>query len=115
MAMSRLRAHATAAIVLLSSLLMTHSSHAISGAAGALQHIDEVDLLAVIDAVASGELDTGIRRIEALLGRNPRFKVAHMVYADLLLARAGRVRDPIDGDARLAGLARRDSSPGAAR
>lgn len=50
---------------------------------------DEAALIAALADVRAQRLDLATARLERLLKRNPKFRLAHLVYGDLLLARAG--------------------------
>jgi len=54
-----------------------------------LLHPDESRLLRVIDAARENRYDEALRGAEALVRANPRFKLAQLVYGDLLSARGG--------------------------
>ena len=49
---------------------------------------DERTLLWAVDLVREGELDAALRTIEPLVARNPTFRLAQLVYADILLAKS---------------------------
>lgn len=49
---------------------------------------DESLLLTVLDDIGQARLDTALASLEELLARNPRFRLAQLVYGDLLLAKA---------------------------
>ena len=51
---------------------------------------DEQALLQAVSALEKGELDGGLQQLERLLVRNPKFHSARLLYADLLMAKAGR-------------------------
>lgn len=55
----------------------THEDHLIK----ALQHIKQLDI------------DTAISQLEILLEENPRFKLAHLVYADMLKAKSQGIQE----------------------
>ena len=48
---------------------------------------DELTLLRTVDLVRGGELDAALNTIEPLVARNPKFRLAQLVYADILLAK----------------------------
>ena len=52
---------------------------------------DEVALIGALDDARAGRAEAALQRLEALVERNPNFRLAQLVYADLLLARSGRV------------------------
>lgn len=54
---------------------------------------DEVSLMAALDDARAGRASAALERLGALVGHNPYFRLAQLVYADLLLARAGRFGD----------------------
>jgi murein L,D-transpeptidase YafK len=49
---------------------------------------DEAVLIEALEAVGSGDLDQGLSAVEGLVLRNPKFRLAQLVYSDLLLAKA---------------------------
>lgn len=51
----------------------------------------ELALVAALEDARAGRAGVALDRLESLLERNPNFRLAQLVYADLLLARAGRV------------------------
>lgn len=48
----------------------------------------EENLIQAIDTLSQQGLDPALQRIEKLVAKNPNFKLAQLVYADLLLAKA---------------------------
>ena len=70
--------------LLLSALLTTPAS-ALENPATA----DEARLLEALDAIQNREVETALRDIENLTRENPKFRLAHLVHGDLLLAMAG--------------------------
>ena len=53
----------------------------------------ESRLLEALSLLKSQGIDASMREVESLVTDYPHFRLARLVYADLLLARAGRVRD----------------------
>lgn len=51
--------------------------------------LPEEQLVAAIDLVRAGRSTDGIRALERLLRSQPNFRLAHLIYADLLAARSG--------------------------
>jgi len=56
-------------------------------------------LIKSIDYLKRGDLDRASREIDLLLEKQPDFKLALLIQADILSARAGNVRDFDEGDA----------------
>lgn len=62
---------------------------------------DEILLVDALRDIRAARVDSAMTRLETLLARNPDFRSAHMVYADLLLAKArpldmpGAIVDPL--------------------
>ena len=52
---------------------------------------DEVALIGALDDARAGRAEAALQRLEALVERNPNFRLAQLVYADLLLARSGHI------------------------
>ncbi|MBP6676375.1 MAG: hypothetical protein KA185_13925, partial [Vitreoscilla sp.] len=57
--------------------------------AAALAGSPERRLIAVYQLVAANNLDTALRAADALVASHPNFKLAQLVHADLMSARAG--------------------------
>jgi len=49
---------------------------------------DEARLVAALQAVRSNRLDEALNTVESLIKENPKFRLAQLVYGDLLLAKA---------------------------
>src|SRR5258707_15805014 len=45
-------------------------------------------LSGVFEAIEANQLDTAMKRVEALIAEHPNFRLAHLVRGDLLLARS---------------------------
>jgi len=77
--------------------------------AGAAAPTPEDRLSQVFEAVEANRLDDALRRVDALIGDYPNFRLAHLVRGDLLLARArpletfGNVAKTVPGE-RIDGL-----------
>jgi murein L,D-transpeptidase YafK len=52
----------------------------------------EPQLLAALDKVRSNQLDAALHDVDVLLQEQPNFQLARLVYADLMLAKAGPLR-----------------------
>ncbi len=48
----------------------------------------EDELIKTIDSLSQQQLDPALTRIEKLVNENPKFKLAQLIYADLLIAKA---------------------------
>ncbi|MDH5694004.1 MAG: L,D-transpeptidase family protein [Gammaproteobacteria bacterium] len=48
-------------------------------------------LVSALDKIATGELDEAIRSVEDLISSKPNFKLAQMVYGDLLMAKSNGI------------------------
>ena len=57
-------------------------------AATALAASPEDRLSSVFQAIEANKLDEALKRVDALIGDHPNFRLAHLVRGDLLLARA---------------------------
>ncbi len=55
---------------------------------------DELALATALDEVRAGRVSAALKQLDTLVERNPNFRLAQLVYADLLLASAGRPVDP---------------------
>jgi len=53
----------------------------------------EDELIKTIDSLSQQQLDPALTRIEKLVNKNPKFKLAQLIYADLLLAKAQPLTD----------------------
>jgi len=51
----------------------------------------DAQLRRVLESVGQGRLGAALEEIDALIGRHPNFRLAHLVRGDLLLARAGPI------------------------
>ncbi len=56
-------------------------------------HADEDLLISTFNEVGDHRIDHALGQIETLVQRNPKFRLAQLVYADLLLAKAGPIHD----------------------
>ncbi len=56
-------------------------------------HADEELLISTFNEVGDSRIDHALGHIETLVQRNPKFRLAQLVYADLLLAKAGPIHD----------------------
>ncbi len=56
-------------------------------------HADEDLLISTFNEVGDNRIDHALGHIETLVQRNPKFRLAQLVYADLLLAKAGPIHD----------------------
>ncbi len=65
---------------------------------------DEALLVEALNHVHRQRLDAAIGSIESLVEKNPKFRLAQLVYGDLLLAKAG----PIEGFGNVGGAVRRE-------
>jgi len=48
----------------------------------------EDELIKTIDSLSQKQLDPALKRIEKLVNENPKFKLAQLIYADLLIAKS---------------------------
>lgn len=56
----------------------------------AIPHAEtELQLISVIETFRRGEVESAIEEAKNLISDNPKFKLAHLVYGDLLASRAG--------------------------
>ena len=53
----------------------------------------EDELIKTIDSLSQQQLDPALERIEKLVNENPKFKLAQLIYADLLIAKAQPLTD----------------------
>jgi len=53
----------------------------------------EDELIKSIDSLSQQQLDPALERIEKLVNNNPKFKLAQLIYADLLIAKAQPLND----------------------
>ena len=76
-------------IALISSLLCGM----LTGAAEAApdSHSTEAQLAKSLQAIKNSRLDIALNEVDSLLRANPKFKLAHLVKGDLLMARAGAI------------------------
>ena len=85
-------------IVLLGATATPVAADSVGGPIGPAVHAvhtdDEATLIAALADLREQRLDVAIERLERLLARNPTFRLAHMVYGDMLLAKAGRFSAP---------------------
>ena len=59
----------------------------------------EARLLKAVDAILDGQMQTGQQLLQALIEDQPNFRLANLIYADLLATRAGRL-PMIGGDSK---------------
>jgi murein L,D-transpeptidase YafK len=59
-----------------------------AAAGAATDHTPEGRLSSVFQAIEANQLEVALKRVEALIGDHPNFRLAHLVRGDLLLARA---------------------------
>ena len=67
-------------------VLKSVSSHALD-----VDH--EVMFIKALESIRNNDLADAINQLESLVSINPKFKLAQLVYADLLLARSGPISD----------------------
>ena len=70
---------------MLCSLLMS-AAHAAPDS-----HSTEAQLAKSLQAIQDSRLDVALSEVDSLLRTNPKFKLAHLVKGDLLMARAGQI------------------------
>lgn len=57
------------------------------------QHNYETRLLAAIDLISRNEIDEAIQRLQMLTQEKPDFRLAQLIYGDLLMARSRPIKD----------------------
>ena len=62
-------------------------------APSALNHGDEALLVSALDKVADSQLDAAIAEMQQVTAANPNFRLAQLIYADLLLAKSRPITD----------------------
>jgi len=85
-------------LMVLAVVLIAASYSLLAGAAeplsleDSLKRLDasEADLLAALSEVHEGRLEDGLNRVSNLVERNPEFRLAWLIYGDLLSAKSGR-------------------------
>ena len=86
------RAHRTAAVFAVAFSLaagVAGTADEEQAAVGTNQHTDDETLLVeALNHVRSQRLDAALGSIESLVERNPKFRLAQLVYGDLLLAKS---------------------------
>ena len=83
------RSLATLLVTLLAALTWLPASPCAAEPAGAPD--PEIALVAALADARAGRTDAALAGLEALIRSNPNFRLARLVYADLLFARSGRV------------------------
>ena len=57
------------------------------------QNLDEDQLITTLQDIQNQRFDGALEKIEGLVQNNPKFKLAQLIYADLLLAKTGPIND----------------------
>jgi len=58
-----------------------------------LQNLNEDQLITTLQDIQNQHFDGAMEKIEGLVQNNPKFKLAQLIYADLLLAKTGPIND----------------------
>jgi len=57
------------------------------------QNLSEDQLITTLQDIQNQRFDGALEKIESLVQKNPKFKLAQLIYADLLLAKTGPIND----------------------
>ncbi len=85
----RMRSLTSRFVGILAALAVTSAAYAqdVDRLVAAQMHDDERLLVQALETVSEGGLDEALAEVEALVKRNPTFRLAQLVYADLLTAK----------------------------
>lgn len=72
------------------TLVSSFSAHAVD--THTQEHYED-ELIKTIDSLSQQQLDPALKRIEKLVNKNPKFKLAQLIYADLLIAKTQPLAD----------------------